>query len=175
MKHFAVLLFAVLTVQTSFSQVGINNTAPDVNAALDIKAANKGLLIPRTSTTSRLGITTTAKGMLLYDTTTASFWYHTGTVWTELTSSTNVWSTNGNGGTTAANFIGTTDFQPLRFRLNNASAGIIDSGTFNTAFGFAALRNNTGGTSNTALGYYALFNNTAGTHNIAMGTQALPV
>ncbi|MEP6674070.1 MAG: tail fiber domain-containing protein [Ferruginibacter sp.] len=173
MKHFVTLLLAVVTVQTSLCQVGINNTTPDANAALDIKSGNKGLLIPRTSTTGRIAIATTAKGMLVYDTTTSSFWYHTGVAWTELTTTNNVWGINGNGGTTVANFIGTTDAQPVRFRFNNASAGIIDSISFNTALGIAALRNNTVGNNDVAIGYAALSGNSSGVHNTATGSQAL--
>src|SRR5215813_12781013 len=46
------------------------------------------------------------------------------------------------------------------------------SGTFNTAYGYAALEGNTGD-NNTATGYYALADNTTGTNNTASGYWAL--
>jgi hypothetical protein len=65
--------------------IGINadGSAPDANAMLDIKASNKGLLIPRTSTTSRIAIPNT-KGLLVYDTTLSSFWYNDGANWQQI-------------------------------------------------------------------------------------------
>jgi len=102
------------------------------------------------------------------------------------------WSKNGNAGTTdGTNFIGTTDGQPLNFRANNQKAGRIDhdiakantfwgyqagnnnTGTYNTANGFSALRSNITGGNNTANGYRALFANTTGSYNIANGGEAL--
>ncbi len=52
----------------SFSQsVGIGTSMPDVSAALDITASNKGLLIPRMSLTSINAIPNPARGLLVYD------------------------------------------------------------------------------------------------------------
>jgi trimeric autotransporter adhesin len=85
----------------------------------------------------------------------------------------NAWSINGNAGTTAANFIGTTDDQPLRFAMKGGSAGIIDSALANTALGVGALRENTTGHFNTAIGFYALNSNTTGVANTANGMYAL--
>ncbi len=91
MKRF--LLHALFGLLTFFSgsilyaqNIGINadGSTPDPNAILDIKAANKGLLIPRTSTTTRISIPNT-KGLLVYDSTTSSFWFNDGTNWNEMT------------------------------------------------------------------------------------------
>lgn len=83
------------------------------------------------------------------------------------------WSLSGNAGTTAANFIGTTDEQPLRFGVKGGSAGIVDSFRRNTGLGLAALRKNTTGGNNTALGSVALSNNTTGSWNTGSGVDAL--
>jgi hypothetical protein len=48
-----------------------------------------------------------------------------------------------------------------------------ESGSRNSAFGFAALRNNTLGHDNTAAGYAALYSNVAGARNTAFGSQPL--
>ena len=99
--------------------VGINNdgSKPNVNAILDVKAFNKGILIPRTSTTSRIAIPNT-KGLMVYDTTTNSFWYNNGTAWQPMSGGSG--SLNGN-----ANYI--TKF------TGSASAGnsqIFDNGQY---------------------------------------------
>ncbi|KAF5042881.1 hypothetical protein DSECCO2_508060 [anaerobic digester metagenome] len=52
------------------NNVGINPTGalPDPSAALDIVAADKGLLIPRMSAVQRMAIAAPANGLLVYDT-----------------------------------------------------------------------------------------------------------
>ncbi|WP_290848230.1 tail fiber domain-containing protein [Flavobacterium sp.] len=107
------------------------------------------------------------------------------------------WALTGNSGTSpTVNFIGTTDNQPLHFRVFNVTAGRVENAgsntalgynslgqmaaatTSNTAFGNSALRgsttlaNNTG-TSNNALGYQSLFNVASGSSNSAFGIATL--
>jgi hypothetical protein len=169
--------------------IGINTTTPNANAVLDIKSNTKGILIPRTSTTSRLAIVNPPKGLILYDSTAGSFWFYNGTAWAALSTGNNAWSTTGNSGTdTAINFIGTKDVQPLRFRINNNWAGQLDSinmvlgigsgqnmssGIYNAAFGTFTLNSNSSGSNNIAIGFAALAGNTTATGNIAIGTGAL--
>lgn len=101
------------------------------------------------------------------------------------------WNLLGNGGTSPAiHFVGTTDNQPLSFRVNNQPAGQINPLTSNTSFGqfsnnaagigqnnssFGAhsLQTNTTGQKNTALGCDALRLNTGGAENTAVGAFAL--
>jgi hypothetical protein len=171
--------------------VGIGTLTPDNNAILDIKSNSKGMLIPRTSTVSRLAIVNPAKGLLFYDTVTGSFWFHNGTAWSEISQASNVWGLTGNSGTNlATHFVGTTDGQPLRFRVNNLWAGEIHpitgniflgmhsgqsntTGYSNTGFGESALKMNSLGYENTAIGIQALKNNTTASRNTAIGTNAL--
>lgn len=117
-KHITTILF-LLSASFGFSQnVGIGTLIPDSNAELDITSYTKGLLIPRTSSVSRLAIVNPAKSLILYDTTTNSFWYHNGLVWTELSATGNSWSLTGNSGTdTAVNFLGTIDADPCVYAL----------------------------------------------------------
>ena len=56
--------------------VGIGTASPDPSALLDITSTSKGALIPRMSTAQRTGISSPAAGLLVYDTTTDSFWYY---------------------------------------------------------------------------------------------------
>jgi hypothetical protein len=102
------------------------------------------------------------------------------------------WTITGNGNTNPAiHFLGTTNNQPLKFRINNQYAGEIDSvksktffgygagkntdsnGIRNVGIGFKALQFNTGGTENTAIGHQALLSNTTGYSNTASGSQSL--
>lgn len=83
------------------------------------------------------------------------------------------WSLTGNGGTSSGSFLGTTDVQPLRFRVNDIKAGYTDTGTANTSFGFRTLDSVTTGTFNTALGYKSLVSTTTGSQNTAIGSNAL--
>ncbi len=87
-------------------------------------------------------------------------------------SSGTAWNILGNAGTNpASNFIGTTDNQPLRIRVNNQPAGQISD--TNAAIGTGALQNNTSGALNTAMGTSALAANTTGNENTGIGSFAL--
>ncbi|HWK07751.1 MAG TPA: tail fiber domain-containing protein [Puia sp.] len=88
-KYLLLFLLSSGLLKNALSQnVGINATGalPHPSAMLDVSAPDKGVLIPRTSTTSRLAITNPAKGLMLYDTTSSSFWFHNGSDWVELSS-----------------------------------------------------------------------------------------
>ena len=101
MKSFVLyFIFASLYITESFAQsVAINTdgSQPNPTSILDIKSNNKGVLLPRTSTTSRNAILSPAKGLLLYDTTTSGFWFHNGTAWAQLSAggASNYWTLNG--------------------------------------------------------------------------------
>ena len=51
---------------------------------LDIKSTDKGILVPRMTTAQRTAIALPPKGLLVFDMTTASFWFFNGTIWKEL-------------------------------------------------------------------------------------------
>jgi len=65
----AVLLFLFCSIYGQ-AQVGINNPLPDSNSVLDLKANNKGLLIPRMTTVQREAMVSLSptQGMMVYDT-----------------------------------------------------------------------------------------------------------
>ena len=80
------LLFLAATTFAHFSNaqsVGIGTTTPNTNAALEIKSNNKGVLMPRLSSSSRNGMTNVQKGMMVYDSTLSAFYYHDGSRWRE--------------------------------------------------------------------------------------------
>ena len=64
------LLIMSAGAQRAAAQVGIGTTAPDVSAALEIRASNKGLLIPQvtlTSLTDGNTIPTPGTGLLVFN------------------------------------------------------------------------------------------------------------
>jgi hypothetical protein len=82
------------------------------------------------------------------------------------------WLTTGNAGTTAANFLGTTDNQPLRFRINNLKSGQVNSNG-NTALGYNSFSVSPTGINNVAIGAKSLQKLTTGYDNVAVGTESL--
>ena len=136
-------------------------------------------------------------GAIGMDTTNHRMYIYSGGAWLRLASyaeAMNSWSLTGNAGTTSSNFIGTTDDQPLSFRVNNRwagrlttsgnifwgdSAGVNNIGYSNVAIGRGALRNDVGGINLVAIGDSALYNNLGdveaeeGLQNTAVGSKAL--
>jgi hypothetical protein len=69
--------------------IAINNTNanPDASALLDMTSTAKGVLIPRMTSVERTSIGSPAKGLMVFDNTTSTFWFHNGTSWAEINSS----------------------------------------------------------------------------------------
>lgn len=126
-------------------------------------------------------------GAVAIDTVNNLFYFRSGGSW-HSTSSGAGWLLTGNSGTTSSNFIGTTDNQPLSFRVNNRwagriytngsvfigdSSGVNNSALNNAGFGRYSLYNNTTGSYNTGSGVYSLRNNTTGSNNTGSGAYSL--
>ena len=75
---FIFLLTAILFLSKSLAQVAINTAGaiPNASAMLDISSINKGLLIPRLTSTQRKAILSPANGLMVYDISTASYWFY---------------------------------------------------------------------------------------------------
>lgn len=177
----------------STGAAGIGTTTPNASSLLEIASTTKGMLTPRMTLVQRNAIVSPATGLLIYQTnSTPGFYYYSGTAWTAVTPKSKGWSLTGNAGTNpATNFIGTTDAQPLMFKVNNTKAGYIDydiakantafgyealvsnTGLYNSAYGYDALKYNTAGNNNTAGGYNALGSNSTGNNNSAFGSFTL--
>ncbi|MBP6025654.1 tail fiber domain-containing protein [Ferruginibacter sp.] len=195
MKKILSLLFVFLAIAiTAKAQsVAINTTGATANSTsiLDVGSTTKGMLIPRMSSVQRTAIGTPANGLLVYDTDSAAFSYYNGIGWSFIKGNSNIavaWSTKGNSGTTAANFIGTIDNQDVIFKRWDVKAGLLGfsntsfgyhafvantTGNFNAAFGVEALISNTTGNSNVGIGLAALYRNTGGSNNTASGSGTL--
>jgi hypothetical protein len=191
MKLFLLFSGFLLSVFFAYSQTVVISatnptTPPNPNVILSIQSGTQGIQLPLMDSTARLSITVTAAGgagpnsnagIIVFDTTTSSPWYTTSGAWVNLAKTAGAvgWSLTGNAGTVdSINFLGTTDFIPLNFRVNNQPSGRIDpnSNRQTTFFGYQAGMNNTG-LGNSANGYQALFSNTNGNNNLATGWKAL--
>ena len=79
------ILFITLVSTSSIAQnvsINGNGSIADPSAMLDVKATDKGILIPRMTAVQRLAIATPATGLMVYQTNNVTgFWYYDGTVW----------------------------------------------------------------------------------------------
>ena len=195
------LMLLVFAKPIAFSQsVGIGTTTPDASSVLEVKSTTKGFLPPRMTASEKGLIPSPKAGLLIYQTdATPGLYVYNGSAWVPVAAGGTVtggWSLTGNGGTSATNFIGTTDAKPLTFKVQNTYAGRIgedgsvalgkgaSAGSFThpsiVAVGYNTLTNNGDGavgifqgTANTALGSEAASLNTTGSFNTANGYQAL--
>ncbi|OFY07649.1 MAG: hypothetical protein A2W99_15080 [Bacteroidetes bacterium GWF2_33_16] len=75
------MLFLTLASFVSFGQgVGISETTitPDNSAILELRSISRGFLVPRLTAVQRTSIASPARGLLVYDTDSASLWYYEG-------------------------------------------------------------------------------------------------
>lgn len=163
---------------SSSIRVGIGTTNPNPSAVLDISSTNKGVLFPRMTQAQRMGIASPANGLLLFQTDgNSGYYYNKGSNvspdWVNINGGESGWSVSGNANINPqVNFIGTTDNNPLIFKVNNEISGRLGV-LFNTSFGVQSLYQNVTGVNNVALGYYSLHSNTSGSINTATGYYAL--
>jgi len=139
--RFVVVFTASLQVFTQAIGVGANVFTPDASAMLEVRATNKGILIPQVALTGVNDATTIASpatSLLVYNTGTgglspAGYYYNAGTPaapkWVKLQITREGWLLTGNEGTDpTTNFLGTTDAKDLVIRTNNAERMRVLSG-----------------------------------------------
>lgn len=85
MKHDVLMILAFMPVWLCAQNIAINTSgvAAHASAALDITSTSKGVLVPRMTSAQRQAISSPANGLLVFDTTTGSFWFYA-SGWTEL-------------------------------------------------------------------------------------------
>jgi hypothetical protein len=89
-----------LTIFASAQSVAVNanGNSADASAMLDVSSATKGFLAPRMSTAERASVVSPAIGLLVFDTSTRSFWYFSNE-WKEISNAAspvqNIWTKNG--------------------------------------------------------------------------------
>lgn len=90
MKKTTLLFLAIIIASTTFAQVAINTDGalPNSKSILDITSTTMGFLTPRMLTSERtdLGntLSSTEKGMLVYDTELGAFYYYDGSAWVKM-------------------------------------------------------------------------------------------
>ena len=182
-----------------YGNVGIHTIA-DSSAILDISSTEKGILIPRMTSTERSSINNPADGLLVYDTLTDSFWYYANSSWIELISS-NLMILSDTDGDTNIQVEENADEDIIRFDIagsegfkisNNSNgrllletvnnnenlyvgelAGQSDSlGGANVFLGHEAGGNSRSSNDNVFIGKQAGLNSTSGDNNVFIGSQA---
>lgn len=83
-------LINYLLVFATSAQVGIGTNTPDASAQLDIRANDRGILIPRMTADQRDKIESPAKGLMIYNTDDNTFWYFDGNRWLSVLNSANI-------------------------------------------------------------------------------------
>lgn len=86
MKNYLILFFIIIFNKTILAQMGVNSdgSQPHSSAQLDVKSANKGLLLPRV-TSPASAIASPAAGLMVYDQANANLSYFNGASWQNLT------------------------------------------------------------------------------------------
>lgn len=69
----------------------------DPSAMLDVKSTVKGILVPRLTTDQRIAVVSPATGLLVFDIGFNSFFFFNGNIWVDLSSSSDLWSSDGLG------------------------------------------------------------------------------
>ncbi|MEM6515460.1 MAG: tail fiber domain-containing protein [Bacteroidota bacterium] len=186
-------LFTIL-IMTPFlllaQGVGIGTTTPEESAILDVTSTEKGLLIPRMTAADREAIDTPAKGLMVFDNETNSFWFYNGTEWNEIGADDgDVFLVNSNvisGDGAGANLLGDGANASANIAIGNNALSTAQSGGngFNVAVGWnsqpltgdVVFGNPFGfffAFGNASVGGRTLEQNTTGAQNAALGYQSL--
>ena len=185
-------LLITLNAQISINEDG---SSPDASAMLDISSSDKGILIPRMTTSERQAVNSPATGLLVYDTDENSFWYYT-TSWVEINTG-NLTTITDIDGDTKIQVEESSDEDIIRFdlggteyfRMNNGRISVVNTGysiflgnntgvnddftdNANVFIGNSAGRYNTSGEYNIYIGNQSGNNNTTGYKNVFLGYSA---
>jgi hypothetical protein len=183
-----ILLVFILTIGQVNAQVAINTdgASPDNSAMLDVKATDKGFLVPRMTQAQKTAISNPATGLIIYQTDgSTGLYYNAGTAavpdWIKVGSGSGQWTSNGSNLYYSAGNVGIGTNAPSALLDVNGDAlfnGVTigrGSGSIitNTATGYLALADNETGANNIAIGIAALRLNKASSRSVAIGANAL--
>jgi len=84
MKLYLLIFFTGVVFFAKAQNVGIGTATPNNSAVLDLTATNKGVLIPRLTTTQRKAIGNPAMGLMVFDTDKGSVMFYDGNAWRAL-------------------------------------------------------------------------------------------
>lgn len=160
--------------------MSIGVAMPDASAQLHLSATNKGLLIPRLTSSQRGLIVAPANGLLVYEINSDRFYFNEGSskspVWRYLLSEADlplvaVWQLNGNN-VHPSNYLGTSNATNLPLRINGKQVGLFPANHSWVKLGLDAGRL-ANGSAIIALGNNALVSATSLPNLIAIGDSAL--
>ncbi len=197
MKKYTYLLLLLFVTINLSAQVGINtdNSDPDASAMLDVKSTNKGVLIPRMSSTQRQQIIEPVVGLMVYDSTAQAFYYFNGMGWLELLSG-SVTVLEDTDGDTKIQIEESADEDVIRFDIAGSEVMKIDgtgielispskstiigegagdsplSNDYNAFYGYEAGKNNATSHENTILGAFAGKNINSSSQSTLIGAYA---
>jgi len=198
MKTLFMLFLLAITV-SSEAQIAINSdkSNADSSAILDIKSTEKGVLIPRMSTSQRNAISSPALGLIIFDTNKGTFWFNANSGWIALKSGnldkltdddndTKIKVEESNNENIIRFDVGGTEhfrMEEGRFIFSNNGQSVIigvqagENDNFNynrnIFIGNRAGRGNISGRYNVALGPSALSQNSTGFYNTAIGENSI--
>ncbi len=180
-----------------FAQVGVGTLAPDASAELDVSSGTRGMLIPRMTSTDRIAIASPAMGLLVFDKSTGSFWFYTGSAWEDLSAAPSALLADADNNT-KVQVEESPDENIIRFDLAGSERWVMNGYALepknfsqsvfigvNTGMnlslvvhssvfvGYEAGKANTSGAFNVGIGYQAFLNNTSGSKNSALGYFSL--
>lgn len=190
------LVFLILQSPLIFlqAQVAVNTDGsnPEASAMLDISSTDRGLLIPRMSSLDRTGILNPAEGLMVYDSTTHSFWFYTESAWNDLSS-----LMRDADGDTKIQVEESADEDLIRFDMNGTEYLRLEKGRIepvntggsvflgegagendqlsdnqNVFVGFQSGHLNTTGAFNSFVGYQSGYSNTTGITNSFQGYKS---
>ena len=89
-NNYAFVIIILIAINYGvYAQVAINTDGsnPNTSAMLDVKSNNKGMLIPRMSTSEMNGIATPATGLMVFNTDEQNFYYYNASSWNKVAGS----------------------------------------------------------------------------------------
>ena len=127
----ATVLFTAgtLNAQNTFpasGSAGIGTATPNAASILEIKSTTKGVLMPRMTAAQKTAIASPLAGLVIYQTDgTKGLYHYNGSAWKAVAPA--AWNLAGNGGTTASQFLGTTDSTGLKIKTKNIQRAVFDA------------------------------------------------
>lgn len=185
MKSIYTLAISLLVLShVACGQVGVDNTSPDASSVIDLTSTDKGILIPRMTSTQRLAIATPATSLLVFDTTEGKFYFYNGTQWSALNAfDQNSGSTTAthNGNVVINGTLTATSYGGINVSGTVPAGGIImwSGSTANIPTGWA-LCDGSNGTPNlrdrfiVGAGSSYATGTTGGTNSVTLGSEHMP-